>query len=48
LPEPLLPEAIVIHDELSDAVQAQPVGAVTLALLAPPLATTLCDVGFTA
>jgi hypothetical protein len=49
LPDPLLPDVMVVHEVGHDVVQlagVQPVGlAVTLTCPAPPLAPTLADVG---
>ena len=45
MPLPLAPDVTVIHDALLTAVHPQPLPAVTVTLLSPPLDPTLCDVG---
>jgi hypothetical protein len=48
LPEPLVPDVMVIQDAFAAAVQVQPAGAVTDTDAVPPAAAKLCDVGATA
>lgn len=45
LPDPVAPPVIVIHDALLEAVQLQPVAAVTLLLPLPAAPVKDCDVG---
>ena len=47
MPVPELPEVIVSHVALLDAVHPQPLPVVTEALCAPPVAELFCDIGDT-
>jgi hypothetical protein len=47
LPDPLVPDVILIQDEFEVAVQLQPAAAVTDTEAVPPEAPKLCDVGET-
>jgi hypothetical protein len=46
-PVPFTPDAIVIHEELSDADHRQPPGVAMLKLMLPPARGTEADVGET-